>query len=200
MLKEIMRRGTHYQRWHQPIPPHRRPKLRAILHIQYRGSARQLHIACHCRTTPQRPLLPAVSLVTPNPGNIGYGNRNGTSIGPQSTRLQMPPLSTAERLPDGRTVANPRPRPPIAPQNTTNSRIACYKCQGWGHFASQCPSQRQATRPARALLVESMTTSTSRPRTPLSQSLKCMRPILISRQGSKDLPALWGASSRRWFP
>ena len=103
---------------------------------------------------PQRPLLPVVPPVTPNPGTIGYGNRNGTSTGLQSTRSQMPPSFTAERLLEGRTVANPRPRPPAIPQNIANSRIACYKCQGWGHFASQCPSQRQATRPAWALLVE----------------------------------------------
>ena len=34
------------------------------------------------------------------------------------------------------------------------SRVACYKWQGWGNFASKCPSPRQATRPTRALLVE----------------------------------------------
>ena len=66
----------------------------------------------------------------------------------------MPLSSTAERLPEGRAVAGPRPRSPTTPQNTANSCIACYKCQDWGHFASQCPSQRQATRPARALLVQ----------------------------------------------
>ena len=35
-----------------------------------------------------------------------------------------------------------------------DSSVAYFECQGWGHFASQCPSSRQTTRPARALLVE----------------------------------------------
>ena len=87
-------------------------------------------------TLPQRPLLPVVPTVTPNPGTNGYGNRGGISTGLQPTRSQMPPTFTAERLPEGRTMANPRSRPPATPQNITNSRIACYKCQGWGHFAS----------------------------------------------------------------
>ena len=32
--------------------------------------------------------------------------------------------------------------------------IACFECQGLGHFASQCPSPRQAARPAQAFLIE----------------------------------------------
>ena len=103
---------------------------------------------------PQRMLLPAVPPAAPNPAVVGYGNRIGSSTGLQPTKSQMPHSSATEWLPEGRTMTCPRPRPPTTPQNIANSRVACYKCQGWGHFASQCPSQRQATRSARALLVE----------------------------------------------
>ena len=47
-----------------------------------------------------------------------------------------------------------RPRYVSAEPASASSCTAYFKCQGWGHFASQCPSPRQAARPARALLVE----------------------------------------------
>ena len=71
-----------------------------------------------------------------------------------TTRYGTPNPSTNERAPEGRPMGGLRPRPISTPSVNTGTRVACFKCQGWGHFASQCPSSRQTTRPARALLVE----------------------------------------------
>ena len=87
--------------------------------------------------------------ITPN---TNTGNRLGPPTGPYSPRVGVQPTPANEITPAGRISQGPRPRPP--PLNSTGARVACYKCQGWGHLAAQCPSSRQTTRPARALLVE----------------------------------------------
>ena len=107
---------------------------------------------------PLRLLLPPPALSTsthasPSPG--GYGTRTGYSAIHQTNRTVAAANPPAERATDGRQQGGSRRTgTPPAQSPTPSSRVACFKCQGWGHFASQCPSQRQATRPARALLVE----------------------------------------------
>ena len=97
-------------------------------------------------------VLPTVTHASPTPS--GYENRPGYSVTPQPNRTIVAANLPPERTTKGRNQGGIRPRLPPAQSPTTSSRVACFKCQGWGHFASQCPSQRQATRPARALLVE----------------------------------------------
>ena len=70
------------------------------------------------------------------------GNRLGSPPGPFSPRVGMHQASVNEPTPAGRVPQGLRPR------------VACYKCQGWGNFAAHCPSSRQTTQPACALLVE----------------------------------------------
>ena len=84
--------------------------------------------------------------------NTNTGNRLGPPTGPYSPRVGVQSTPANENTQAGRNSQGPRPRLP--PMNSTGARVACYKCQGWGHFAAQCPSSRQTTRPARALLVE----------------------------------------------
>ena len=101
---------------------------------------------------PLRLLPPPPVPPIPTPTHGGYGSRPGYVATPQVTRPMV--TSTPERPSEGRHPVGIRPRPPLAQPTTTATRVACYKCQGWGHFAAQCPSQRQPGRPARALLVE----------------------------------------------
>ena len=113
-----------------PIPPLPQPSLRLLL---------------------PPPALTSVAHAPPSSG--GYGNRAGYSAMPPPNRAGTT-TNTPERTTDGRSQGGIRSRPPSGQPPTPSSRVACFKCQGWGHFASQCPSQRQAARPARALIVE----------------------------------------------
>ena len=107
-----------------------------------------------------RLLLPTPSMLPSAATSPTTGNRFGASPGPFSPGATFSPgtgmqqalaneSTTAGRVPQG-----PRTRAPPTGPSSSSARIACYKCQGWGHFAAQCPSSRQMTRPARALLVE----------------------------------------------
>ena len=107
-------------------------------------------------TSPFPPRPPQVvhaasPVISPTPGIPGLLG-NHTSASTNKFRTTTPPM--IDRQLDRRTTGGSRPRMPPASSNNTGTRIACYKCQGWGHFAAQCPSPRQTTRPARALLVE----------------------------------------------
>ena len=73
---------------------------------------------------------------------------------PQPIRSMPTSSPFSERTSEGRNIGGARTRPTPMQPNTANSCVACFKCQGWDHFASQCPSSRQATHPTRALHVE----------------------------------------------
>ena len=104
---------------------------------------------------PLRLLLPPTPSEAPlPPANVGYGNRAGNPTNPLPIRAVPPTLPAAERPTEGRNTGGTRPRYISAQPASANSRTACFKCHGWGHFASQCPSPRQAACPARAILVE----------------------------------------------
>ena len=104
---------------------------------------------------PSRLFLPSPSTIPtipPPTTTTNAGSRLGAPLGPPSNRISIPPAN--DQPPVRRIQGGTQPRPPITFSNNTGSRVACYKCQGWRHFASQCPSPRQTSRPARALLVE----------------------------------------------
>ena len=104
---------------------------------------------------PLRLLLPpTTSEASLPPANVGYRNRAGNPTNPPPIRAVPPTLPAAERPTEGRNTGGARPMYISAQPASANSRTTCFMCQGWGHFASQCPSPRQAARPARALLVE----------------------------------------------
>ena len=104
---------------------------------------------------PLRFLVPAAPPPTSATATAGsYRNRTDSTVNPLPNRPTSTSHPFTDRTPEGRNTGGARARPNPAQSNTTNSRVACFKCQGWGHFASQCPSSRQAPRPTRALLVE----------------------------------------------
>ena len=104
---------------------------------------------------PLRLLLPAAPPPTSATATAGtYRNRTDSTVNPLPNRPTSTSHPFTDRTPEGRNTGGARARPNPEQSNTTNSRVACFKCQGWGHFASQCPSSRQAPRPTRALLVE----------------------------------------------
>ena len=106
---------------------------------------------------PPLPVHPANQAIFPA---LGISGPLGTHIGAPTNKYGtttpsvMTTPSMIDRQPDGRNPRGSRPRISPANPNNTGARIACYKCQGWGHFAAQCRSPRQPTRPPRALLVE----------------------------------------------
>ena len=90
---------------------------------------------------PLRLLLPPVPPVMPTTPTTGrYGTRARIKASSQPVLFAASPFPATERPPEGRNMGGVRPRPSPAQPNTANSRIACFKCQGWGHFVSQCPS------------------------------------------------------------
>ena len=95
-------------------------------------------------STPSPPITPATTA----------GDLLGPHTGAPATKISLSYPLASEWLTDGRHPGGIRPRGSRTPPPNTRARVAYFKCQGWGHFASQCPSPRQATRPARTLLVE----------------------------------------------
>ena len=92
------------------------------------------------------PVAPPVTHATPTPG--GYGTRTGYTANLQTNQSAASATLPPERSVEGRNPGGIRPRPPPAQSPSPNSLVARFECQGWGHFACHCPSQRQATRHA----------------------------------------------------
>ena len=90
------------------------------------------------QTTPPPPrlLLPTPSSTPRTTTTSNTLSRLGTPLGPPSTRFSKHQPSANDRTSVGKVPRGIRPRSPTASPSSTGSRVACYKCQGWGHFAS----------------------------------------------------------------
>ena len=150
--------SNHAQREHTPwytttgVTRLKNPEPR--LHLP--GSPTQNNVLTPPFASPTRLPLPnnTTAPATMHTPAMGGGNLLGVSPNSPTTRYGTPNPSTHERVSEERPVGGLRPRSNSTPSVNTDTRGVCFKCQGWGHFASQCPSSRQTTRPARALLVE----------------------------------------------
>ena len=150
--------STHAQREHTPwytttgVAHLKHPEPR----LHFPGSLTQNNVPTPPIASPFRLPIQHSATAPATTHTPAMGGRNHLGVSPNSPtpRHGPPTLSTHDRISEERTTGGPRPRSNPTPSVSTSTRGACFKCQGWGHFASQCPSARQTVRPARALLVE----------------------------------------------
>ena len=74
-----------------------------------------------------------------NVGSSSSWSKGGSSIGASTTPVVKPSVAQPKQIEPTQKQSS------IGPKETSLSKVRCFKCQGFGHFARACPNQRVVT-------------------------------------------------------